>query len=67
MFGAPLPRDPALQEHGVPRFVYRAVEYLLQYGLGTEGLFRVAASVAQVRQLCAAYNNGEDPDLSVRS
>ena len=49
----------------MPRFVYRAVEYLLKCGLATEGLFRVAASVAQVRQLCAAYNNGEDPDLEV--
>jgi hypothetical protein len=66
VFGAPLPRDPAALEGGVPRFVYRAVAYLLQHGLGSEGLFRLAGSVAQVRSLCAAYDRGEDPDLAVR-
>ena len=66
VFGAPLTTDPAQLEHGVPRFVYRAVAYLLERGLATEGIFRMAGSIAQVKQLCAAYDRGEDPDLVVR-
>ncbi|XP_067901934.1 protein FAM13A isoform X2 [Heterodontus francisci] len=49
--------------NGVPFVVQHMIEYLQEYGLEQEGLFRVNGNVRVVEQLRQSYDGGVKPDL----
>ncbi|XP_054994761.1 protein FAM13A isoform X1 [Sorex araneus] len=60
IFGVPLQelQQRGLTEHGVPTLVGTLVDFLTEYGLGQEGLFRVAGSVRAVEELRRGFESG---------
>ncbi|CAH8589433.1 unnamed protein product [Dicrocoelium dendriticum] len=55
-----LTRDPSHDGVPLPAFFRHCIDYIEEYGLGSEGIYRVPGVNSQVQSLLAAIDNGEE-------
>lgn len=67
VFGAPLEDVlslPGNEESNIPVVIAQAIQYIEDNGLGTEGIFRVSPSIAEVDEVKGKIEKGEPVDYS---
>ncbi|KAH3759531.1 rho GTPase activating protein [Pelomyxa schiedti] len=70
VFGVPLPvvlSRSAQSCPDLPELVYRCITMIRVRGLQEEGVFRQSGALREIKELRAAFNRGEVPDLSKAS
>uniref|UniRef100_A0A5S6Q6Q6 Rho-GAP domain-containing protein n=1 Tax=Trichuris muris TaxID=70415 RepID=A0A5S6Q6Q6_TRIMR len=68
VFGVPiseaLRNDPSYDRVPVPAFVRQCIDYILEYGLTQEGIYRLTPPKSVLEDLRASINAGDEPSFS---
>lgn len=64
VFGGQLAKGILTSEHVVPTVIYHSLTYLKQFGLKTEGIFRVPGSNSRIQDLRKEYNEYRIPTMN---